>query len=746
MYFVSFNDGSDGDDVITVNNNNNNVNIDQQQQQQQQGSDEVITPYVSSKSKKKKKTPSSTASSYITNTATTPTSSSTPSSNNNSPKHPGYITKKGGKGYRQQQQQVAIPIVKNEPIAQLDQSPSLQTVNSTSTSTTTTQTQTSTTSTTTTQIQTQTTRHGINDGAGSDGSEGLEGSLPSFQEQGIYFSSDRIDTPSPSHLQPAVKLETLVSTLSLNEHNDEDTSAQFTAAVAHLKAKQATTTSSTTSTSTSTSSYDNVDAYSSYGNAPAIKSISSQEMYINERLKNERSAAAAAAALGGLSQTSTNYDNGPSSTTASITPDVGGKYGLGIGWNEKFQRLLLLPEDDLDKKYVKYKHLSSLSKDFLHAAITYGKIIIEEAFIDTRFKTIMSVPSLGGQAGGEKYVYNGILFKFASDWIKIYGNDEFSMKAGGHELKSVMRYYGCEGIHVPLMALLDYRGFRLVAMSILPIVPKKTIVYGSADGGKSVVAARGEVFDRMKAAAEKLNIKGHLCGIGERKEFLYGPTDIEGHIGRDDLFYVLDFARVFPPTADSHVDEAFLYRLFRPEFVQTYHTPLSSDAYSPFGKVDAVSMSVNNQEVLEATKHLFNTCIPTVARWMDAHVKEVQWYQHLTEIIHREGINVRYLGIVRQHVTDPTLKRILLTEIVARVFKNIIREDLRKKMKELKSIEADSYIQVVMDFFNVILGDPTHQHEKLWFQDIKHEILRRFDNSLFPNGNVSHARAMTGID
>jgi hypothetical protein len=29
------------------------------------------------------------------------------------------------------------------------------------------------------------------------------------------------------------------------------------------------------------------------------------------------------------------------------------------------------------------------------------------------------------------------------------------MKAAGHELKGVIRYYGCEGIHVPLMALVQ---------------------------------------------------------------------------------------------------------------------------------------------------------------------------------------------------------------------------------------------------------------------------------------------------
>ncbi len=55
---------------------------------------------------------------------------------------------------------------------------------------------------------------------------------------------------------------------------------------------------------------------------------------------------------------------------------------------------------------------------------------------------------------GEKYIYHGILFKFAVDLFNIYDGDQYAMKAANHELKSVIRYYNnIDGIHVPLMAL-----------------------------------------------------------------------------------------------------------------------------------------------------------------------------------------------------------------------------------------------------------------------------------------------------
>ncbi len=61
--------------------------------------------------------------------------------------------------------------------------------------------------------------------------------------------------------------------------------------------------------------------------------------------------------------------------------------------------------------------------------MTFGKIIIAEAFIDNASKTIPPVEDFGGQAGGPKYIYRGIFFKFALDWKGIYGDDEYSMKA-----------------------------------------------------------------------------------------------------------------------------------------------------------------------------------------------------------------------------------------------------------------------------------------------------------------------------
>ena len=51
------------------------------------------------------------------------------------------------------------------------------------------------------------------------------------------------------------------------------------------------------------------------------------------------------------------------------------------------------------------------------------------------------------------------------------GRDEIAMKIAGHELKSLENLFSCfiEGLSYPLLSLIDFKGYRLVALSLLPI-------------------------------------------------------------------------------------------------------------------------------------------------------------------------------------------------------------------------------------------------------------------------------------
>ena len=80
-------------------------------------------------------------------------------------------------------------------------------------------------------------------------------------------------------------------------------------------------------------------------------------------------------------------------------------------------------------------------------------------------------------------------------------------------------------------------------MSILPI-DKDTIMYGSSDAGRTVHKKIPELNEKMLSASEFLNLKPHVVG---KSEILASVGDLEGHLGRDGRYYILDFSRAFPP-------------------------------------------------------------------------------------------------------------------------------------------------------------------------------------------------------
>jgi hypothetical protein len=214
----------------------------------------------------------------------------------------------------------------------------------------------------------------------------------------------------------------------------------------------------------------------------------------------------------------------------------------------------------------------------------------------------------GGVAGGTKFSHNGIIFKFAVDESGLYGgNDELIMKTAAHDLVGLMALIECNisGLHFPLLALIDYLGYRLIACSILPI-DRSTLVYGSSDAGKTVHDGSAEVRSKLREVAEVLNLKPHQIVDGSGTETtLYGPADLECHLGKDGRIYLIDTSRLFPPTMPTPdmPRSQYLWNRFRPIVVKQNGVPLSSDALSPFGRL---SRQQDTEEIQQTTKRLLN--------------------------------------------------------------------------------------------------------------------------------------------
>ncbi len=218
-------------------------------------------------------------------------------------------------------------------------------------------------------------------------------------------------------------------------------------------------------------------------------------------------------------------------------------------WNLEYQPIIqalrkTTTETSTDEKLGIYQKLSYLYSNFVHTATNYGKIIIGEVYLPDEQKTIPPAP-VGGFMGGAKYVAQNIYFKFAVDNNNLLGSDEYAMKVAGHELNSMIELFNCDipNLNFAMMSLIDYRGYRLIASSLVPIKGNATIVHGTADAGKTIHSSNGSVQEMMQIAGKKLNLKPHLVGSKRKPTLLCTTADLEIHAGIDGQFYAIDFSR-----------------------------------------------------------------------------------------------------------------------------------------------------------------------------------------------------------
>ncbi|KYQ99698.1 hypothetical protein DLAC_03638 [Tieghemostelium lacteum] len=394
-------------------------------------------------------------------------------------------------------------------------------------------------------------------------------------------------------------------------------------------------------------------------------------------------------------------------------------------WNELFQQIL-----DMDESEERSKKLATIANDFVYCADTFGKIIISELYLPVEKKTIKPV-DIGGVAGGLKFKIQDIMFKFVIDTeiregVWMYGDnkraDGFAQKSANHEIKGLnhfMEASNCGLIRFPLMAIIDYRGYRLLAISQLPI-DKTTIVYGSCDAGKTVHNSDPLISQEMERISKILNLRGHTVGLSQT--FIYGPGDIEVHKGTDGRYYMIDFARIFPPeyplvfqNQKETIGREIFYQMLRPELVKKSKEPLSSDAFS--GWQTSLFEEGLNRDVVRATKLLHTELIKLAVDTLNAS-EEIDYSPsthkvfevlELINTMRALGINTRYLGVIASQLTIRSLKELCMSEVVARVMKRIIRYKLRRIMDITRRPSEEPYKLLIAEAFSLILKQQPEQ-------------------------------------
>jgi hypothetical protein len=180
-------------------------------------------------------------------------------------------------------------------------------------------------------------------------------------------------------------------------------------------------------------------------------------------------------------------------------------------WNAEFIRALELPQGTVEEELVRAEAIKQIMNQFVNEASKLGRVIIREVYLPHHLKTLPPSTAFGGLAGGDKYFHAGILFKFARDSYGLYHGDNYAMKGADHELRGLSSILSANipQVHIPMMALLDYRGFRLVCSSLLPL-SSTSLRYGTGDAGNSVVNTHPLLDARLQQLSKVLNLKTHF--------------------------------------------------------------------------------------------------------------------------------------------------------------------------------------------------------------------------------------------
>nr|KAF6455402.1 clustered mitochondria-like protein [Rousettus aegyptiacus] len=216
-------------------------------------------------------------------------------------------------------------------------------------------------------------------------------------------------------------------------------------------------------------------------------------------------------------------------------------------WNEELQTTRELPRKNLPERLLRERAIFKVHSDFT-AAATRGAM----AVIDGNVMAIN--PS--EETKMQMFIWNNIFFSLGfdvRDHYKDFGGDVAAYVAPANDLNGVRTYNAVdvEGLYTLGTVVVDYRGYRVTAQSIIPGIlerdQEQSVIYGSIDFGKTVVS-HPRYLELLERTSRPLKILRHRV-LNDRDEEveLCSSVECKGIIGNDGRHYILDLLRTFPP-------------------------------------------------------------------------------------------------------------------------------------------------------------------------------------------------------
>ena len=399
-------------------------------------------------------------------------------------------------------------------------------------------------------------------------------------------------------------------------------------------------------------------------------------------------------------------------------------------WNEDIQSARELPRETAQERILRDQAVCKAHSDFLEAAVRGAMQIVS--------KTIVPINPTEEEAS-QAYIHNNIFFSQGSDHrdqFHHYGGAAAAHAAVSKDIDGIQCLMSSDpdGIFTLGSAIIDYKGMRIIAQSMVPGILKKvsaleqSIDYGSIDGTE--ISSSPAFREAIEKLMRPLHLQEHSLLDKDGKEHkLVTSLDTKGIVGDDARHYLLDLYRMTPvdvlfleqiekQSADNAYPHSFT--VLRTELVERFiEYKLRSAILEHQNKVAALkkeAQSANDEEKKEIIEPPFtfdlrlNPDVFTKAKSGDspeeiakqeAAVREASQFlqdsirslvpelsssfssipldgEGLTKLLHDRGINMRYLGSVANEVEGSKALKIVrvlcVQEIVARACKHILRD------------------------------------------------------------------------
>lgn len=216
-------------------------------------------------------------------------------------------------------------------------------------------------------------------------------------------------------------------------------------------------------------------------------------------------------------------------------------------WNEELQTTRELPRGTLQERLLRERAIFKVHSDFVTAATRGAMAVIDG--------NVMAI-NPGEDAKMQMFIWNNIFFSLGfdvKDHYKELGGDAAAFVAPRNDLHGVRVYSAVdvEGLYTLGTVVIDYRGYRVTAQSIIPGIlereQEQSVVYGSIDFGKTVLSHK-KYLVLLNSAGKHLKILPHsVLNDKDEKVVLCSSVECKGIIGNDGRHYILDLLRTFPP-------------------------------------------------------------------------------------------------------------------------------------------------------------------------------------------------------